>query len=134
MGQGRKLRYQAANPARDVAIGLENLGRNRWEVGGDMDTGTLAANATQASFPGNLFAGDHGYRRIFESMRDAFILWKLDDGLFVEWNTAFVDLVRYSPEELGRLSCAELTPPQWQAVECGIIEAAGASRRPVLPL
>lgn len=92
-------------------------------MGGEhMDTGTLAASATRASSPGSLFAGDHGYRRIFESMRDAFILWKVDGGLFVEWNTAFVDLVGYSPDELGRLSCGELTPPRWHEVESGIIE------------
>jgi diguanylate cyclase (GGDEF)-like protein/PAS domain S-box-containing protein len=87
-----------------------------------MNSGTLESNATQACPPESLFADDQGYRRIFESMRDAFILWKLDDGRFVEWNTAFVDLVRYSPEELGKLTCGELTPQRWQAVESAIIE------------
>lgn len=61
------------------------------------------------------------YRRIFDDMRDAFVLLNIQGG-FLEWNSAFIDLVQYSPDELGGLTNTDLTPQKWHEAEARIIE------------
>jgi PAS domain S-box-containing protein len=61
------------------------------------------------------------YRRLYESIRDAFVGVDLD-GRFREWNPAFQALVGFSDEELRSLRYQDLTPEKWRSEESGIIE------------
>ena len=85
-----------------------------------MEFGNNEAATGAAAGPDRLAAGERRYRRIFESMRDAFVVLNMRGGL-VEWNPAFVEMVQYSPGELGRLTNADLTPPKWHEAEEAII-------------
>lgn len=80
----------------------------------EVATGTVAGSDRIA-------ACECKYRHIFESMRDAFVLLNLS-GRFLEWNSAFIEMVQYSPDELERLTCTDLTPKKWHATEARIIE------------
>lgn len=66
-------------------------------------------------------ASDSTYRRVFESMRDGYVLMNLH-GEFLEWNSAFIDLVRYTANELGDLTNDDLTPEKWAEMEARIVE------------
>lgn len=61
------------------------------------------------------------YRRVFDGMRDAFVLMNLRGGL-LEWNPAFIEMLQYSSGELGGLTNADLTPIKWQEAEARIVE------------
>ncbi|MCC6489397.1 MAG: PAS domain S-box protein [Candidatus Hydrogenedentes bacterium] len=61
------------------------------------------------------------FRRLHESMRDAFVSVDLD-GRFLQANRAYEELVGYSLEELGKLTFRDLTPPQWHRMEDEILE------------
>ena len=84
-----------------------------------MEPGNTEAATGATAPPDRVSAGERGYRRIFESMRDAFIVLNKHGG-FVEWNPAFIEMVQYSPDELGRLSNTDLTPQKWHEAEAGI--------------
>ncbi|HZV56027.1 MAG TPA: PAS domain S-box protein, partial [Rhodocyclaceae bacterium] len=60
------------------------------------------------------------YRRIHESMRDAFVLMDLR-GRLLEWNPAFMEMLGYSADELKRLTNTDLTPEKWRQTEARII-------------
>jgi two-component system, cell cycle sensor histidine kinase and response regulator CckA len=68
----------------------------------------------------NLRQSETRYRRLHESMRDAFVQVDMS-GLIVDFNTAYQDMLGYEPEELRRLTYPELTPPQWHAFEARIV-------------
>jgi len=61
------------------------------------------------------------YRRIHESMRDAFVLVDLQ-GRLIEWNLPYLEMIGYSAEELQGMTCRDLTPEKWHEVEARIIE------------
>jgi diguanylate cyclase (GGDEF)-like protein/PAS domain S-box-containing protein len=61
------------------------------------------------------------YRRIHESMGDAFVLTDLT-GRLLEWNAAFAEMTGYSATELPGLTYLDLTPKKWQQVETRTIE------------
>lgn len=65
--------------------------------------------------------GECKYRRIHESMRDAFVLLNLQGGL-IEWNTPYIEMLGYSADELKSLTCMDLTPKKWHALEARIVE------------
>ncbi len=44
------------------------------------------------------------------------------DGRIREFNDAFAGMLGYSPDELCRLTCNDVTPPKWHAMEEDIIE------------
>ncbi|MGD9780586.1 MAG: PAS domain S-box protein [Kiritimatiellia bacterium] len=56
------------------------------------------------------------YRLLFENMQDAYAAMDLR-GRLLDCNPAFENLVGYSRKELLRLHLADLTPPEWMAVE-----------------
>ncbi len=60
------------------------------------------------------------YRRLHESMRDAFVLVDMS-GRIMETNPAYQEMVGYDAEELARLTYADLTPERWHAFEARIV-------------
>ena len=61
------------------------------------------------------------YRRLHESMRDAFAAVDMS-GRIQEFNTAFANLLGYEAEELRRMTYLEITPAKWHAAEARIIK------------
>ncbi|HRY18737.1 MAG TPA: PAS domain S-box protein [Candidatus Competibacteraceae bacterium] len=61
------------------------------------------------------------YRRLYESMRDAFISVDMVGNL-QEFNVAYQMMLGYSEEELRQLTYQDLTPERWHAFEAGIVE------------
>ena len=61
------------------------------------------------------------YRRLFESMTDAYVCVDME-GRIVEANSLFEKLTGYSSEELSSLTYVQLTPFKWHALEGGIIK------------
>ncbi|HVO10293.1 MAG TPA: PAS domain S-box protein [Vicinamibacteria bacterium] len=60
------------------------------------------------------------YRRLHESMRDAFVLVDMS-GRILETNRAYQEMLGYDAEELSRLTYPEITPERWQAFEARIV-------------
>ena len=60
------------------------------------------------------------YRRLYESMRDAYGLVDLR-GRLIEVNPAYCAMLGYSPAELLRMSYRDFTPPAWHAMEARIV-------------
>lgn len=85
-----------------------------------MESGNTDAATGATTGPDSIVAGERRYRRIVESMRDAFVVVNMHGG-FSEWNPAFIEMVQYSPDELARLTNTELTPQKWHAAEAAII-------------
>jgi PAS domain S-box-containing protein len=60
------------------------------------------------------------YRRLFESMTDAYAASDMK-GRIIESNPAFQSMLGYSDEELKRMSYKDFTPQQWYDFESDII-------------
>lgn len=60
------------------------------------------------------------YRRLHESMRDAFASVDMT-GRITESNRAFQAMLGYTGEELARLTYLDLTPQKWHAAEAGVL-------------
>ncbi len=60
------------------------------------------------------------YRRLHETMTDAFVSVGLDGGI-TESNRAYQDMVGYTPEELSRLAYVDITPDKWHAFEAQLV-------------
>ncbi len=67
-----------------------------------------------------LARSERKYRRLHESMRDAFVSTDLD-GHILEWNSAYRELVGYSDGELRTLTYQDLTPARWRAFEARLV-------------
>jgi two-component system, cell cycle sensor histidine kinase and response regulator CckA len=67
-----------------------------------------------------LQASEAKYRRLHETMRDAFASVDMA-GRIGETNRAYREMVGYSEEELSRLTYRDLTPEKWHAFEEEII-------------
>ena len=52
------------------------------------------------------------YRQLVESNKDAIVAVDMD-GLFVDFNQAFIDMIGYSGRELHKLSFNDITPGKW---------------------
>lgn len=62
------------------------------------------------------------YRRLFESMWDAFVQVDMA-GRITDFNTAFERMVGHPREAIYALSYVDLTPPRWHAMEARIVQA-----------
>ncbi len=60
------------------------------------------------------------YRRLHESMRDAFVLVDMS-GRILETNRSYQEMVGYDAEELTGLTYADLTPERWHAFEARLV-------------
>ncbi|MEI8042868.1 MAG: PAS domain S-box protein [Verrucomicrobiota bacterium] len=67
-----------------------------------------------------LLKSEQNYRRLHESMTDAFIRTDMS-GRIVESNPALREMLSYSQEELRHLSYLDLTPEKWHAMEERIV-------------
>lgn len=61
------------------------------------------------------------YRRLYDSMRDAFVSVTMD-GKIQEYNEAYRRMLGYEPEELTALTFWDLTPSRWHAFQDKIIK------------
>ncbi|PWB58082.1 MAG: hypothetical protein C3F18_03125 [Nitrosomonadales bacterium] len=61
------------------------------------------------------------YRRLHESMRDAYVMVDMS-GRLIDFNPAYREMLGYSEEELRKLTYVDLTPEKWHAFEGRIIE------------
>ncbi len=65
---------------------------------------------------GALRESETRYRRLHESMRDAFVLVDMS-GRILETNRSYQEMLGYDAEELTGLTYADLTPERWHAFE-----------------
>ena len=56
------------------------------------------------------------FRQLHETMRDAFVAFDMKDRI-IEFNSAYMDMLGYEPEELCSLTYLDLTPKKWHALE-----------------
>ena len=68
-----------------------------------------------------LRASELRYRRLHESMTDAFVSVDMS-GRILDFNPAFQQMLGYPPEVLRRLTYLDLTPPQWHDFEAHIVQ------------
>jgi PAS domain S-box-containing protein len=61
------------------------------------------------------------YRRLNESMTDAFVVANME-GLILEFNGAYKNMLGYDDKELRALTLLELTPEKWHSMESIIVE------------
>ncbi|ABW69068.1 PAS domain S-box protein [Desulfosudis oleivorans] len=61
------------------------------------------------------------YRRLYESMTDAFVAVDLA-GRVQEYNPAFQSMVGYTDRELHELTYQDLTPEKWHSLETAVVE------------
>ncbi len=69
----------------------------------------------------SLRESEEKYRRLHESMTDAFVSVNMN-GQVLEWNRAYREMLGYADEELRRLTYFDVTPVKWHAFEARIIE------------
>jgi PAS domain S-box-containing protein len=67
-----------------------------------------------------LWASEVRYRRVLESMRDAFAVVGMD-GRIQEFNRVYRTMLGYPEDELKRLTYEDVTPPRWHEVEAKIV-------------
>ncbi len=82
-------------------------------VGRDITDRKRAEKALQES--------EFKYRRLHESMRDAFVSVDMA-GIIQEFNPTYQMMLGYSEEELRQLTYQDLTPEKWHAFETEIVE------------
>ncbi len=68
-----------------------------------------------------LFASEERFRKLHESMIDAFVQVDMD-GRINSCNSAFMEITDYTFEELENLSYIDLTPEKWHSYEADIVE------------
>lgn len=83
--------------------------------------GTVQDVTEAARLDAALRESESKYRRLYESMSDAYAQTDMQ-GVLREWNPAFQHLLGYEADELRGVSLADLTPARWHAQEAEIIE------------
>lgn len=68
----------------------------------------------------SLLESEAKYRRLHESMRDAFVMMDMS-GRLLEFNRVYQEMLGYSAEELLRLTHGDLTPKKWHEYEVQIV-------------
>lgn len=91
----------------------------------DTEAVTFLAEATWAIIERKMVntaleQSENRFRHLHESMRDAYAQVDME-GRIIDFNGIFQEMVGYSGEELKRLTYMDLTPPEWHAMEAGII-------------
>jgi len=67
-----------------------------------------------------LLEGEERFRRLHESMMDAYVLVDMQ-GVLIEWNRSYQEMLGYPPDELAALTYVDLTPERWHAAEQRIV-------------
>jgi PAS domain S-box-containing protein len=68
-----------------------------------------------------LIASESGFRKLYDSMRDAFAMVDLS-GKIIKANTTFKELIGYNDAELSLLTYSDITPDEWHDFEKGILQ------------
>jgi PAS domain S-box-containing protein len=82
--------------------------------------GVLFDNTQHKRLEAELAASEAKYRTLHESMRDGFVIVDMD-GVYVEHNNAFRDMLGYTDEEIARLTYHDITPERWHDAEARIL-------------
>ena len=61
------------------------------------------------------------YRDLYERLRDASAAVSLD-GRIIEYNSSFLDMLGYSPDEISKLTYKDITPKNWHNMEEKILK------------
>jgi PAS domain S-box-containing protein len=69
----------------------------------------------------SLRSSEARYRRLHDSMTDAFVVVDMD-GRLLEWNKVYRSMLGYTESELHQLTYPELTPAAWRDMERKIVE------------
>ncbi|MEW6288936.1 MAG: response regulator [Thermodesulfobacteriota bacterium] len=69
----------------------------------------------------SLRSSEARYRRLHDSMTDAFVVVDMD-GRLLEWNKVYRSMLGYTESELRQLTYPELTPAAWRDMERKIVE------------
>lgn len=83
--------------------------------------GALTDITQQKYITDNLIKSEEKYRRLHESMREAYAMVSMD-GIIIECNKAFQLMVGYNEEEIKKLTYMDLTPANWHDYEKEIVE------------
>ncbi len=75
-----------------------------------------------------LRASEVKYRRLYQSMRDAFVSVDMS-GRIAEFNDAYCQMLGYEPDELRTLTYVDITPQEWHAFEAEVVEKQILQRR-----
>ncbi|MEI6788679.1 MAG: PAS domain S-box protein [bacterium] len=79
------------------------------------------ANLELAAINAELKASEQKYRRLFESMMDAYVSVDMA-GHILETNHSYQTMLGYSEAELKSLTYSDLTPEKWHATESRIVK------------
>lgn len=115
--ENRECRYR--RPTGERFIGLTS-GRVTELHGESVIIGSVIDITARKKAEQALLESELKYRRLHESMRDAFVAVGID-GRVQEANAAYRELLGYSDEELRQLTNVELTPAKWHAMELRIV-------------
>ncbi|RPJ51983.1 MAG: PAS domain S-box protein, partial [Acidobacteria bacterium] len=85
-----------------------------------LDAARAAAVESARQAEEGLRESEQEYRRLYDSMRDAFVIVGMD-GRIQDCNAAYSQMLGYSDEELRRLTYEDLTPAKWHAMEARIV-------------
>ena len=83
--------------------------------------GIMLETTAQKRIENTLKNTENKYRRLFDTMQDAFVRVDME-GRIIEFNQSYKDLLGYTEEELRRLTYIDLTPAQWHVVEQEIVD------------
>jgi PAS domain S-box-containing protein len=61
------------------------------------------------------------YRDLYERLRDSLATVSMD-GKIIEYNSIFLDMLGYKPEEMSKLTYEDITPKKWHKIEEKIIK------------
>lgn len=84
-----------------------------------METSNFDGKAASGTDATGIAAGEGQFPQLFEAMRDGVVLLGMD-GSFRQWNSAFIEMVQYAPDELKTLACVDVTPPKWHEAEARV--------------
>lgn len=82
--------------------------------------GVLYDNTEHHRLEAELAASERKHRTLHESMRDGFAVVNMD-GLILEHNNAFRDMLGYTDDEIGGLTYRDITPERWHDTEARIL-------------
>jgi len=92
--------------------------------GGEIGSLTTALNSMLVQLSQrekSLLESESRYRRLLESMMDAYVVMDMS-GRLLEFNPSFREMLGYSAEELQRLTNVDLTPEKWHGFEARIVK------------
>ena len=115
------------------SLGVGNIRQTLWNCGDRVfdltfvpvsDAGYVnlyAADITERQrAEDSIRASEAKYRRLYETMRDAFVSVSMD-GRIQECNGAYLEILGYDREEIRTLTYLQLTPEKWHAMEDEIV-------------